>query len=160
MNNGNVTDFIEHTSNLANGFADSSLSDEDIVTYFEDHLDNDARFRSTIIYKVPGYDDQEKSLVLDKYDFIESIQSGADTINRYENVITVEDIEIGDNKKSAFVKTSGYEFGEMPVPTESGTIEMVPVEGTSECAQTLKLNGGVIQMYSAICQTTINILTY
>jgi hypothetical protein len=152
----NIRGFIEETTRITSG-GNLESSPEEIIAYLERHLDEDAHFKTTIIYNVPGYPAQKSSLSVDKKDFIATIRQGSESVSDYSNDIKIKSIKIsGDGKKST-VQTTGQETGVMPIPDENGVVQDVPIEGVSECAQIISLSkDGIIQMYNAICKTVVN----
>ncbi len=156
LSEDNITEFIEKTAALTSGQTlEMSLSD--IIAYFEDHLDEDSRFKSTMQFNVPGYPAQKTALSLDKEEFIENVQKGAQSVESYENNVTIKKIRISKDKTKATVETVGVEQGMMEIADESGQSQIVPIEGTSTCSQIIKLSDeGVIQMYNAKCDTNVS----
>ncbi len=150
----NVRAFIERTTDITSGRV-LYMTDEEIEDYLDHHLDKKGFFRSTIKFNVPGFPSQENTLSLDKKQFIDSVMSGQQALQDYETTIEVRDVQISSSGNRATVKTVGIESGVMPVPTETGTQEYIPVDGQSTCDQILKLKKKVIQMYSANCTTEI-----
>lgn len=158
MTEKNVKAFIENTTEVTSGQGD--LSAEKVKDYLDKHLEEKARFKSVMKYHMPGLPVQEAELILDKEGFMESVSEGAEQIEGYETLVEIDEIKVASNGKKAFVKTKNTEYATMPVPTETGDTEDVPMEGFSECTQILSLNSGVIQMYSANCVTNIHFLEY
>lgn len=159
LTENNVKEFIENTSDLTAGNS-KSLSPEKVQTYLEKHLEDKARFKSIMKYKIPGLPVQEAVLNLDKEEFMKSVIEGSEAIEGYENLVEITEIKVASNGKKAFVKTEGTEYASMAIPTKTGGTEYVPIEGVSECTQIISLNKGVIQMYSANCITNIEFLEY
>ena len=132
------------------------MSEEQIDRYLEAHIHEDAHFRSTMAYSVPGYPTQENSLSLKKKDFIASLQDGQREINSYETEVSIDEIKIASDGKNATVLTTAKEEGYMPLADGSGGFKEVPIVGQSKCAQILRLSKSrVIQMYNARCKTEI-----
>lgn len=156
----NITEFIQKTTKLTSG-GNGDLNTGELISYFERHLDQNARFSSSMQFKIPGYPPQKKTLVLDKKEFIDQVRQGTQSIEHYDNDIKVHDIKISSDKTKATVQTTGVEHGVMPVSVDGVNTENVPIEGHSKCLQILKLNNsGTIQMYSANCETTIQFQEY
>ncbi len=155
----NVTAFIEDTTDITTRNS-QELSVEKIQSYLDKHLDKKARFKSVMKYNMPGMPQQEASLSLDKEEFMKSVVQGAETVDAYETLIEIKNIKIASDGKKAFVKTQNTEYATMPVPSETGEVQDVPMEGVSDCTQILLLKRGVIKMYDANCVTTINFLEY
>lgn len=149
----NVTAFIEETTKLTSGH-NLNKSSEEIIAYLDRHLDKNARFKSTMTYNVPGFPPQQNAISLDKDEFIDYVQEGANSLEDYDNEINVDKVRISKDGTRATVQTSSFETGSMSVNGRDGGQE-VPVEGVSNCLQILKLHRGVIQMYSANCSTEI-----
>jgi hypothetical protein len=150
----NIRSFVEKTTEITS-YQDTSGTPEDIRAYLDAHLHKKGYFKSTIRYIMPGFPSQENVLSLDKDQFIDSILSGQNALEEYETDITVKSVKISRDGKRATVVTSGQEGGTMAVPGEDGKTEEIPVSGSSECDQILKLEDRTIKMYSAICKTDI-----
>ena len=116
-------------------------------------------FKSAIKYNVPGFPSQENSMSLDKDQFIDSVLSGQQALQDYESSIDIQSIKISRDKTKATVQTRSTENGVMPIPSESGSAEMIPVRGDSSCDQILMLEKKIIQMYSANCTTEITFIS-
>jgi hypothetical protein len=150
----NVRAFIEKVTHITTG-KESEMTDEEITAYLDTHLHPEAKFKSVMRYAVPGFDMQEKTMSVDKQDFIASIHQATDTMDDYESDIKISDINISGDGRKATLKTQTMESGMMPVRDEI-EMEEVPVEGFSNCTQTLMLSDeDVIQMYNATCVTEI-----
>lgn len=111
-------------------------------------------------YNIPGMPPQEAALSLDKEEFMKSVVQGAEAVDGYETLVEITDIKISSDGEKAFVKTQNTEYATMPVATETGSVENVPMEGVSECTQILLLKKGVIMMYNANCVTNIEFMEY
>ena len=159
LSEDNVKAFIENTTDITTGNS-QDLSSAKIVEYLDKHIEDQARFKSVMKYHMPDLPVQEATLSLKKDEFMQSVSEGAESVEGYENLIEINEIKIASNKKKAFVKTTSTEYATMDVPTETGYTEEVPMEGISECTQSISLNRGVIQMFSAQCVTDINFLEY
>ena len=155
----NVRAFIEETSHITSGHS-RDLSNDDIKRYLKRHLEPKSRFKSVMKYHVAGMPPQENSISLSKEEFIKSVEAGAKSVDDYEHIVEIQDIRVSSDGKKAFVKTTTTEVGTMPVPTQDGGHQQVPVEGESECNQILSLNKGVIQMFSASCTTDLRFQNY
>ena len=155
LNKDNVKAFITSTSQMTKG-GDEFTSAEAIRTYLEKHLAKDARFISTMTYHIPDMQPQSTSVNFDKTKFMQTVNEGAESIDSYENTVSITDIKIAWGGKKAFVKTESTETGFMAVPGDNeGDLEDVPIEGKSNCAQVITLQKGVIQMSNAVCKTDI-----
>ncbi len=159
LTEANITEFVHETTEITSGKS-VDLSPEEIQDYLEKHLHKNARFKSTMKYNIPGYPAQEADIKLKKAEFIESIAKGTNSVDSYENEITIENIRISKDKTRATLKTKSFETGSMPIATEGGAEEYVPIEGASSCDQILMFKKKTIQMYSAICVTEINFQPY
>lgn len=151
-----IKEFIKTTTDISSGHTED-MDEGDIEAYLEKHLHKKARFKSSIKYNIPGFPTQQTSMSLKKHEYIDGINKGSEALSDYQNEITIEKIKISKDKKRATVQTSGVEEGTMPVALSSGQgKEFVPITGTSNCNQIIKLEDDVIQMYSAICNTVVN----
>ncbi len=155
LSESDIKSFIVETTKITSGQAIYRSNDE-IRNYLDRHLHKKGFFKSKIRYIVPGFPSQENTLSLDKEQFIESILSGQQALENYYSEVDVKKVRISKDKTKATVVTKSKESGVMPVPGEGGKAEKIPVEGKSTCDQILKLEDGVIQMYSATCETDIN----
>ncbi len=155
----NVREFIEKTTSITAG-RESDMSQKQIEIYLDVHIHDDARFKSTMRYAIPGFDVQEKTMSVDKNDFIKSIHAATDTVSDYENIIEITDIQISKDGRKATVQTRMYESGKMPVADDIEK-EEVPIEGMSTCTQVIMLDKkNMIQMYNANCVTDIHFNTF
>lgn len=154
-----IRSFIEKTSHMTTASSDA-VPVEEIKKYLEKHIEKNARFKTIMQFNMPGLPPQEQKISMGKDDFIENVEKGGSSVEDYEHLIEIENVKISSDGQKAFVKTLSTEMVTMPVPTETGGTEFVPVEGESQCTQILSLNDGVIQMYSASCTTTMNFLDY
>lgn len=155
----NIKAFIEETTDVTAGNR-RALSSEEIAEYLEKHLDKKAHFKSVMKYHIPGMPVQEVSLSLDKQEFMKSVGQGAEAVEGYETLVEILNIKISSDGEKAFVKTRNTEYATMPVPSENGGTQDVPMEGVSECTQILLLKTGVIVMYNANCVTDIQFMDY
>lgn len=155
----NIRAFVEKTTTITSG-KDSGMSKEEVSAYLDAHLHDDARFKSTMRYAIPGFDVQEKTMSVDKMDFIEGIGEASSAMGNYESQIIISDIKISKDGKKATLKTKAHESGMMPV-TDDIEQKDVPVEGLSSCTQILMLSDDyIIQMYNATCVTDIQFDTF
>lgn len=152
----NVADFIITTTHITTD--NDGLDSSKIKDYLNRHIEDRARFKSTLKYHIPGMPVQKTVISLSKAEFMTSVNEGAEKIDGYETIVEIDEIKIDSGGKKAFVKTTNTEYAVMPVPTETGDIENVPMEGISNCNQILSLNGGIIQMFSASCTTNVMFL--
>ncbi|MFK7839818.1 MAG: hypothetical protein AB8B83_05750 [Bdellovibrionales bacterium] len=149
----NVTAFIEDTTALT--AKDSSNKNLKFIRkYLDRHIDSKARFKTNIVFIVPGMEETTRSLVLGKQDYIQQVEEGADAVEDYFTDISIQDIDISEDEKTASVKTISSETGLMQVPNPDGSVDSVPIFGQSDCFQVLKIGRkGYIQMLSASCET-------
>jgi len=156
----NVTAFIEETTAMTS-VQNVSKEDAKVRAYLDRHINAKARFKSSIIYNMPGLPQQEKTLSLKKSEYINQVKQGAGSIEHYHSEIEIGDIQISKNKKTASVDTVSTETGIMQIPLPDGTIEDVPIKGSSECFQVLKIGKkGYIEMYSANCKTVMEFQSF
>lgn len=155
----NITEFIEKTTTMTTA-GQTEFSASEVEKHLEKHLDKNARFKSTIRYHIPGGQTQEAALGLDKEEFIKTIQKGDEEMQNYSSEVSIKEINISSNGKTATVITEAYEQGTMPFNPTADVSEEVPLEGQSKCSQVILLNKGVIQMYTAICETDIHFQQY
>ncbi|MCB1531832.1 MAG: hypothetical protein KDJ35_03080 [Alphaproteobacteria bacterium] len=148
-----IKDFIHKTTEISSGHVES-MSPEDISAYLDTHLHKKARFKSAVQYNIPGFPTQETSMSLNKEEYIQGLEQGANALSDYDTDITIKSIKISKDGKRATVQTTGIERGSLPMANGTQT-EFVPVEGSSSCNQILKWEDDVIQMYSAICSTVV-----
>ena len=154
----NVTEFVQDVSAMTS-HQNIDRDDTEISAYLTRHIDEKARFKTSITYAIPGMPPQTKALALKKSDYIQQVRKGSDSVEHYHSEIKVDHVKISKNKKKASVKTTSTESGVMMMPDESGNTQEVPIEGISKCFQVLKLGkSGYIQMYSANCKTTMRFL--
>lgn len=154
LTNENITKFINETTQIIAGHA-NAMSDEQIKTYLNQHLHPEARFKSVMKYIVPGYSPNEVAVSMNKDEFIQGIEGGEASLEKYDNQIKILSIKISDNKKIATVKSQNTESAMMKVAGDDEKSETVPVSGHSNCTQILAINKGTIQMYHASCVTDI-----
>jgi len=148
----NVSDFIQETSRLTAAQYAEDFDKDAVRDYLDKHLHEDARFKSTMSYAIPGHDAQRNAISLDKKKYIESIMDAPKALGGYDIDIEITDIRIAKDGANAIVQTRSREQGTMEVPGAGA----VPMEGVSNCNQVLVMSKrDVIQMYSAQCQTDI-----
>lgn len=153
----NVSNFITDTTHITTDNS-GGLSSSKIKDYLDKHIEDKARFKSSIKYHIPGMPPQKAVISLSKAEFMDQVDEGTKKIEGYETVVEIEEIKIDSGGKKAFVKTTNTEYAMMPIPTDTGGVEEVPMEGVSNCRQILSLNSGVIQMFSANCTTNVMFL--
>jgi hypothetical protein len=156
LNERVVEKFIQKTADITKGKSGEIMDPAVIEKYLNDHLHEDARFKTTMTYNIPGYPSQESSLSLNKEDFINSVKEGAGTVQSYDNDIKINSITISNDEKAATVSTTSSETGTIQIGDGTGGAQDVPMIGVSNCTQILKLNKKrVLQMYNAVCKTEI-----
>jgi len=149
----NVREFIQYTTDITTD-KNVTLSQSETSQYLDFHIAPKARFKTSITYVVPGMPEQEKSLLLNKEDYINQVAQGAQSVEHYYTETEIESIDISKDKESAGVTTVSNESGVMLMPNPEGGSTDVPIEGTSKCFQVLRLSKkGYSQMYSANCKT-------
>ena len=150
----NVRSFIETTTAVMSG--GQQMAEDELLAYLQNHLDERGIFKSLIRYNVPGFPSQETTMSLDRQQYIDNVTAGQKSLENYTTQVTVGAIRISRDGRKAVVETSSREQGTMPVEQEKGKQELVPVEGSSTCTQTLVLGSeNYIRMYSADCKTDI-----
>ncbi len=130
-----------------------SLNDQGVKDYLNEHLASDGVFTSTVTFRIPGYEDQVQMISVDKAKFIENVIAGRQQIKDYESKVKVREPEVTKDKKSATLKLETREEGLMPM--QDG--KWVPFKGQSDCFQEIRINGNKPQIYSAACQSLIEI---
>ena len=155
LTDSNVRAFITKTSHMTSG-QDETIPHEQLVSYLKKHLAKNVRFASKMTYHLPGMPPQETSVLLTKEEFIDTAGEGAKSVQSYDNQVEIKEVKIVSGRK-AFVKTVNTETGFMAVPKADGsTSDDVPIEGKSECTQSVLLDNGVIQISNAVCTTNIH----
>ena len=156
LNEDNITEFLQDISDQTSGNGLESSPDS-IKTFLQRHLHKNARFKSKMEYNIPGQPTQQKSMSLDKQQFINNTGAGSNALDGYESEVEIVDIRLSGDKTKATVKTNGFESGYIEVDDGNGYMAEVPMNGISSCTQIIMLNDNhVIQLYHANCETTIN----
>ncbi|GJL86050.1 MAG: hypothetical protein DHS20C02_18250 [Micavibrio sp.] len=151
-----IRDFITKTAEITSG-QNTNMSPKEIIDYLDRHLDKGARFKSSMQYIIPGQPIQKNSLSLNRNDFIESIEQAQEAVTDYETKIEIQSVKISKDGEKATVQTFSNESGTMNMALDDGATKSMPIEGNSTCNQILTLSKkGVIQMYSAQCNTIIS----
>ena len=154
----NVIDFIKKTSKIADGHS-KEMNAEQARNYLQKHVQEAARFKSTVEFHIGGYPSQETTMSMDKKQFMEAAAESAGKVSDYHAEIEILNVKIAANGKSAVVETKSKEEVIIPIPTEGGETQEMPIEGDSICSQTIMLSKqGVIQMFSAQCTTDISFI--
>jgi len=157
LNKMGIRDFLQDMSAKSAGQSDQAQTQQ----FLNRHLHDNARFKSTITYNMPGHPPQQTEMKLDKKQFLESVAAGAQTLQEYESEIDIKAIKISKDGRKATVETIGSESGYMSVSGESGAAEQVPIEGQSACLQIVMIDkNDIMQLYNARCQTQINFERY
>ncbi len=152
LNEEIVSDFIIQTTEITK----SDRNIQVIKNYLKRHLDDDARFKSSMTYNIPGFPPKQSALALDKDDYISSIEESKDSLGDYSSAVQIDEIKISTDKRTATVFTTGAEEGVIEVPNGS-TTERIPINGFSKCMQIVRLSKKDIpQLYSANCETVMN----
>ena len=159
LTEANVESFLTEVTEVSGGMRED-MDSYSVTEYFMKHLAEDSKFVSRIEYALDNEDlNSERTLEMDKLNFISHVLQGMESINKHETAVEIEYIEIADNGRRARVTTTNYERGIMPVADAFGEAQMMPVTGTSYCEQELVLNKkNIIQMAQANCNTNIDIL--
>ena len=150
-----VTDFINEMSEISSGKR-KDMDQFSVTSYFMDHIAQNGSFKTTLRYSIPEMPDDERQMEMDKMNFISHTLQGLQTMADRETLVKVEFVQIESGGKSAAVTTTNYERGMMPIDDGSGTVNMMPVQGTSYCEQKVIMNEKrIIQIASASCTTDI-----
>lgn len=129
------------------------LNDDQVVQYLQAHLSDQGSFRSTLTYRIPGYDDQVQEVSISKEQFIQNVLAGRRDIRKYDSDVKVKDITISRDKRSALFQIVTREKGEMPVEPK----KYLPFVGESICEQELRITGDIPQIYTAACTSLIEV---
>ena len=152
-----IRDFLQDMSAKSAGQSNQAQTQQ----FLNRHLHENARFKSLITYNMPGHPPQQSEMKLDKEEFLESVATGAQTLQEYESEIDIKTIKISKDGRKATVETIGSESGYMSVPDESGEVQQIPLEGQSACLQIIMIDKqDVMQLYNAQCTTQINFERY
>lgn len=158
-----VTDFIEKMSDLVSG-KDKSADAYDLAMFLKEHIAENSTFNSTITYNTGHQTDDEKNneevMDMDKNGFIEHVMETRKTMQEHESKVSVDYVEISDDKQTASAIITTYERGMMPTVTEFGEDTLVPVSGTSFCEQKFEISQEhFLQIVGASCSTDIDFTT-
>lgn len=155
LTEASVEDFIHEVSKISNGER-ADMDPYSITAFFMNHISEDGQFISKMRYSIPDMPTDERTLEMDKMNFISHTLQSMNTMNRHETLVKVEYIKIEDEGRTATVMTTNYERGMLPVDDGFGEASLMPVQGTSYCEQKLVLNNKrVMQMAGANCTTDI-----
>lgn len=156
LTEGAVKDFIVEVSDISAGKRED-LDSYKITSYFMEHIAPDSRFKTTMRYSIPDMPADERDMELDRASFISQTLQGLKAMDGRETAVRVEFVQIGEGGKSAVATTTNMERGMMPVDDGSGTVNMMPVQGTSYCEQKIILSEKhVVQMAGATCTTDLS----
>jgi hypothetical protein len=156
LNKKVVTAFIQKVTDVTHG-ATTGTDIENIQDFLERHIHEDARFKSTISYAMPGFPPQNNDIKLNKDGYIKQILEGASHVQNYDVQVDIKDIKFSRKKKTATVSTHTRENAYITVPGPSREEQNVPITGTTNCTQVLKINNdNILQMYHANCTTNVN----
>lgn len=152
-----ISEFIQKTTAILSGRT-AGMDLDEVQSYLERHLHEDSRFKSTMVYRVPGFPAQESALSVNKKEFIDSVKTGEESLDNYETTVEVLNIKISRDGRKATVQTVSQEAALMPISEGAdGSQETVQLQGSSTCTQILMLSkNDVLQMYNANCRTTIS----
>lgn len=156
----NIRAFLERTQTLSTS-GDHGASDEDLRIYFTRHIADKGEFRSRLHFEMPGFPTQDAETAYKKDDFIGNVIEGRDLMADYSATFEIKKMKIAGNGRSAKIESIITEKGKLPWPPSStgqqGSQQILPVEGRSECEQTLIVSlTNYIQMASAACRTAIS----
>lgn len=152
LDEGSIKEFISTTNRVTSGRA-NFRNPKQVESYLERHINENARFVSTMKYIIPGFPPQENAMSLGKEDFMDSVSKGAEDVGNYENQIEVLSIDLSRDQTKATVKTRSVEKGKMAVGEEGQQVDII---GQSDCTQLIGLSDrGYIQMNHAACTTEI-----
>jgi hypothetical protein len=156
LTDANIRAFVTELTQMTSG-SNLNTSTANISKFLDVHLHPRARFVSSLEYVIPGHPTQNKSMSLDKSQFIESVQAGSQALDNYENKVEIKSIKISNDRRNATIETRGRENGVMNVSADGLSNERVPVDGYSDCTQIIMLDKkDILQIYNATCKTVIN----
>ncbi len=156
LTDAHVETFIQEVSDISSGQRED-MDAYGVTSYFMEHLAEDSSFKTTLEYDIPDIPSGERVMEMDKLNFISHVLQGLQSMTRHETLVRIENITIDEEGKNAFVLTTNYERGVMPVSNGNGDVSMIPVVGTSYCEQKIILaEKQNIQMAQANCNTSIS----
>jgi len=126
------------------------LNDERVMQYLTMHLFDLGRFSSNITFRIPGHEEQVRTVALDKADFIKNVIAGRQTMRNHTSEVAVRDVVIATNGNEATFKTRTIEKGEMPIEGD-----YVAFNGETACDQALALDGNIPIILSADCKSIL-----
>lgn len=155
----NIKDFLRESGEITTGQR-PEMMDEDIANYFTNHMSERARLRSRMSYEIPNFPTQESDMELGRNEYINTVINGRYMMENYTANIEIRDLNITGNGKQANFTSIVTEKGNMPFPSDPekpNDLEMIPIEGISECEQKLVVSyNNFIQMLTADCKTSIS----
>jgi len=155
LTDSNIRDFVYDMTDMANN-AHSSSGSEGQGDFFAMHLHPNAFFKSSIIYAIPGFPQQENEITLNKEQYIENLVNSGQMMRDFSAEVSIQNIRISKDKTRATIETTTNEHATMLIPA-AGMTEYVPMNGTSKCSEILMLSDNdVIQIYSANCTTKMS----
>ncbi len=165
LNKQNIEAFLKEVSEITTGQRPDMLHD-DVENYFTNHVTNKSTFKSVMKYNIPGFPTQDIDMELDKDQYIKMVLKGLYMLQDYQTEVSIENLKIGSNGKSATFKSRTKEKGRMPWVKDSENkdnsegnqnAEMIPIEGESVCEQKLIISyNNFMQMAKAECSTAIS----
>lgn len=123
--------------------------------FLQKHLNDNARFTTTVTLQLPDLPPQNAdSLTLDKAGYIGNLKTAKDTLKNHNATADIKNIILSEDKQQATVRYEIRENGKLDDP--NGEQGLMPLDGTSTCTSTIRLNSqGIIQLYNADCQTLV-----
>lgn len=156
----NIAGFLQEMRTVSMGERTDMLPGE-IDAWLQRHLSADGSFRSKTTFILPGYPEQAAEMKIGRAGFIDNVIGGKNLILDYETALTVKEIKIAGNGKSASVTTASADSGKMPWPGDDGSEKMIPIQGASECTQKIALSpADYIEITDAECVTSIRFLPF
>jgi hypothetical protein len=158
LNEENIEKFINDVSDISNG--KTAMDTYAITSYLMDHVADSGSFKTKLEYTMQDGTSDQRTLEMDKKDFISGILQGLQNnknITQHETKVRIEYIKIADGGKRAEATTTTYERGMMEMPDDAGQSALTPIDSVSYCEQTFALSEKkLIQMSVATCTTSIN----
>jgi len=159
LNEDNIRGFLKEVGDISTGQRADMLND-DVIDYFNNHMADRGKFKSTMRYEIPGFPTHDTEMKLDKEQYINTIVNGRHMMEDYQSTIDIQDLKISGNGKSATFTSVITEKGKMPFPKDPkkpNDVDIVPIEGKSKCDQRVIISyNNFIQMAGAACQTIIS----
>lgn len=150
-----VESFIMEVSDITGG-KKPEMDSYAITSYFMEHVADDSVFTTTLQYDIPHTESEERTLQMNKIDYISNVLQSKNAMERYESMVKIDFVSVDASGREASAVTTNYERGMMPVEDGMGQMTLVPVDGTSYCEQKFVLSENkTIQMASATCTTDL-----